>query len=131
MTRKGILFVISGPSGVGKGTVREALLKGRDDIQVSISASTRPPRSGEIDGVDYFFMDRDTFLKKVEEDQFLEWATVYSNLYGTPRDFVVNNLNNGCDVLLEIDIQGAMQVKQKMPEGVFIFISPPLSLIHI
>ncbi|MDI9479907.1 MAG: guanylate kinase [Syntrophomonadaceae bacterium] len=125
MTRKGILFVISGPSGVGKGTVREALLKGRDDIQVSISASTRPPRSGEIDGVDYFFMDRDTFLKKVEEDQFLEWATVYSNLYGTPRDFVVNNLNNGCDVLLEIDIQGAMQVKQKMPEGVFIFISPP------
>lgn len=125
MTRKGILFVISGPSGVGKGTVREALLKGRDDIQVSISASTRPPRPGEIDGVDYFFIDRDTFLKQVEDDQFLEWASVYSNLYGTPRDFVVNNLNNGRDVLLEIDIQGALQVKRKMPEGVFIFISPP------
>jgi guanylate kinase len=125
MTRKGILFVISGPSGVGKGTVREALLEGRDDIQVSISASTRPPRSGEIDGRDYFFIDRDTFLKQVEDDQFLEWASVYSNLYGTPREFVVNNLSNGRDVLLEIDIQGALQVKRKMPEGVFIFISPP------
>lgn len=125
MTRKGILFVISGPSGVGKGTVREALLEGRDDIQVSISASTRPPRAGEIEGVDYFFIDRDTFLKKVEDDQFLEWASVYSNLYGTPREFVVDNLSNGRDVLLEIDIQGALQVKRKMPEGVFIFISPP------
>ena len=125
MTRKGILFVISGPSGVGKGTIREALLEGRDDIQVSISASTRPPRPGEIDGVDYFFIDRDTFLKQVEDDQLLEWASVYSNLYGTPREFVVNNLSNGRDVLLEIDIQGALQVKRKMPEGVFIFISPP------
>jgi guanylate kinase len=125
MTRKGILFVISGPSGVGKGTVREALLEGRDDIQVSISATTRPPRKGEVDGVDYFFMDRETFLKKVEEGLFLEWANVYSNLYGTPRDFVLNHLNNGQDVLLEIDIQGALQVKEKMPEGVFIFLSPP------
>lgn len=125
MTRKGILFVISGPSGVGKGTVREALLEGRDDIQVSISATTRPPRTGEIDGVHYFFIDRDTFLKKVDDDQFLEWANVYSNLYGTPRDFVLNHLNNGRDVLLEIDIQGALQVKQRMPDGVFIFLSPP------
>ena len=119
------MFVISGTSGVGKGTIREALIEGRDDIHVSISASTRPPRPGEIDGVDYFFIDRDTFLKQVEDDQLLEWASVYSNLYGTPRDFVVNNLCNGRDVLLEIDIQGALQVKRKMPEGVFIFISPP------
>ncbi len=125
MTRKGILFVISGPSGVGKGTVREALLEGRDDIQVSISATTRPPRTGEVDGVDYFFMDRDAFLEKAENDQFLEWSNVYSNLYGTPQDFVLNHLNNGRDVLLEIDIQGALQVKQKMPDGVFIFIAPP------
>lgn len=125
MTRKGILFVISGPSGVGKGTVREALLKGRDDIQVSVSATTRTPRPGEIDGVHYFFIDRESFLKRVEDDQFLEWATVYSNLYGTPQDFVLKHLNNGRDVLLEIDIQGALQVKQKMPAGVFIFLSPP------
>ena len=125
MTRKGILFVISGPSGVGKGTVRESLLKGRDDIEVSVSATTRPPRPGEIDGVDYFFIDRETFMKRVKENQFLEWANVYSNYYGTPREFVLNHLKNGRDVLLEIDIQGALQVKQKMPEGVFIFLSPP------
>lgn len=125
MTRKGILFVVSGPSGVGKGTVRQMLLQDRDDILVSISATTRPPRPGEKDGQHYFFLDRDTFVKKIENDQFLEWATVYSNLYGTPREFVCDNLNQGRDILLEIDIQGAMQVKQKMPEGVFIFLSPP------
>lgn len=125
MTRKGILFVISGPSGVGKGTVREALLGGRDDIQVSISATTRPARPGEVEGEHYFFIDRESFLKRVESDRFLEWAKVYSNLYGTPRDFVMDNLNRGRDVLLEIDIQGALQVKQRMPEGVFIFLSPP------
>lgn len=125
VTRKGILFVISGPSGVGKGTVTEALLKGRDDIQISISATTRKPRVGERDGVDYFFLDRSTFRQRIEQDEFLEWAEVFSNLYGTPRGFVLENLQNGKDVWLEIDIQGALQIKQTMPEGVFIFIAPP------
>ncbi len=125
MSRRGILFVLSGPSGVGKGTIRENLLADRNDIQVSISATTRTARIDELDGVDYFFMDKASFLLKQSRGEFLESATVYSNMYGTPRDFVESNLLKGRDVLLEIDIQGAMQVKEKMPEGVFIFISPP------
>lgn len=125
MTRKGILFVISGPSGVGKGTVTKALIAKNKNLKVSISATTRPPREGEIDGKDYFFISREKFQQLIEEDQFLEWANVYSNLYGTPKDFVQTNLNNNYDVLLEIDIQGALQVKQKMPDGVFIFLAPP------
>lgn len=124
MTRQGILFVISGPSGVGKGTIRENLVK-RIDVLESISATTRQARVGEEDGKDYFFLSREKFLQMVEEDQFLEWATVYTNLYGTPREFVIKCLENGQDVLLEIDIQGALQIKKKMPEGVFIFIAPP------
>ncbi|SHH12891.1 guanylate kinase [Thermosyntropha lipolytica DSM 11003] len=125
MKRKGILFVISGPSGVGKGTIREALLEKISDIEVSISATTRPPRPGEVHGKDYFFLSGEEFKKMIAEDKFLEWANVYQNFYGTPRDFVIKNLEQGKDVLLEIDIQGAMQVKNKMPEGVFIFIYPP------
>lgn len=125
MKRRGILFVISGPSGVGKGTIREALLKRMHDIKVSVSATTRLPREGEIDGKDYFFLSHDEFKKMIDEDKFLEWANVYQNFYGTPRDFVLKNLEQGQDVLLEIDIQGALQVKNKMPEGVFIFIYPP------
>lgn len=125
MIRNGILFVISGPSGVGKGTITEALLKRNTNLKVSISATTRPPREGEIDGKDYFFISRDRFKQLIEEDEFLEWANVYSNMYGTPRQFVQNNLDNRSDVLLEIDIQGALQVKEKMPDGVFIFIAPP------
>ncbi|MGI5879748.1 MAG: guanylate kinase [Syntrophomonadaceae bacterium] len=125
MSRRGILFVLSGPSGVGKGTIREKLLADRNDIQVSISATTRTPRIDELDGVDYFFMDKSSFVLKQSRGDFLESATVYSNMYGTPRDFVVSNLLKGQDVFLEIDIQGALQVKEKMPEGVFIFISPP------
>ncbi|MDD3852079.1 MAG: guanylate kinase [Syntrophomonadaceae bacterium] len=125
MSRKGILFVLSGPSGVGKGTIREKLLADRSDIQVSISATTRPPRVDELNGVHYFFMDEASFILKQTRGEFLESAKVYSNMYGTPRNFVVANLINGKDVLLEIDIQGALQVKEKMPEGIFIFISPP------
>lgn len=125
MSRQGILFVISGPSGVGKGTLREALLKKMPNLKDSISATTRPPRIGEVDGRDYFFLSRDKFQQLIDQDEFLEWATVYSNMYGTPEKFVQNNLNNGIDVLLEIDIQGALQVKAKKPDGIFIFIAPP------
>lgn len=125
MIRNGILFVISGPSGVGKGTVTEALIKRNKNLKVSISATTRPPREGEIDGKNYFFISPERFQKLIEEDEFLEWANVYSNMYGTPREFVQNNLDNRYDVLLEIDIQGALQVKEKMPNGVFIFLAPP------
>lgn len=124
-TRKGILFVISGPSGVGKGTVRSKLMPLVKDIHVSVSATTRPPRQGEIEGQDYFFTEPARFQQMIDNDELLEWALVYGNLYGTPKEYVTTMLSQGNDVLLEIDIQGALQVKEKMPEGVFIFIAPP------
>lgn len=117
--------MLSGPSGVGKGTVKESLLKTMDDICLSISATTRKPRSNEINGRDYFFVEANEFEAMIKDDMLLEWADVYTNRYGTPRDFVLETLNKGFDVLLEIDIQGALQVKNKMPEAVFIFLSPP------
>ena len=125
MTRRGILFVISGPSGVGKGTIRNALLPLVDELKVSISATTRKPRSSEGHAREYFFLTEDEFKELIDQGKFIEWANVYSNMYGTPREFVVKNLEQGQDVLLEIDIQGAFQVKKSMPEGVFIFIAPP------
>lgn len=125
MDRKGILFVISGPSGVGKGTIKDAVLEKIKDIKLSISVTTRAPRQGELDGREYFFASEEKFQDLLEKDQFLEWANVYSHKYGTPREYVMENLQNGQDVLIEIDIQGALQVKSKMPDGVFIFIAPP------
>ncbi len=125
MNRKGILFVISGPSGVGKGTLKESLLSKNPKLKNSISATTRPARIGEVDGKDYFFLSKDKFQELIDNDELLEWATVYSNMYGTPKKFVQENLENGVDVLLEIDIQGALQVKEKKPDGVFIFLAPP------
>ena len=125
MTRRGILFVISGPSGVGKGTIKKALLPRMDDLKDSISATTRKPRSSEVHAREYFFLTEDEFKELIDQGKFIEWANVYSNMYGTPREFVINNLEQGQDVLLEIDIQGALQVKKSMPEGVFIFIAPP------
>ncbi len=124
-TRTGILFVISGPSGVGKGTVRNAVMPLVDDLQMSISATTRAPRPGEVDGLDYFFVTPARFQQMIAGGELLEWAQVYGNLYGTPYEYVTSMLSQGRDVLLEIDIQGALQVKEKMPQGVFIFISPP------
>lgn len=93
MKRRGILFIISGPSGVGKGTIREALLKRMHDIKVSVSATTRPPRDGEIDGKDYFFLSREKFKQMIDEDKFLEWANVYQNFYGTPAILCLKTLN--------------------------------------
>lgn len=125
MSRTGILFVVSGPSGVGKGTIKDALLPRLTGIQLSISATTRLPREGEVDGKDYFFLSAEEFSAMADRGEFLEYAQVYTNMYGTPENYVQDNLSRGFDVLLEIDIQGAMQVKNKMPQGVFIFIEPP------
>lgn len=125
MTRKGILFIISGPSGVGKGTIKDVVLRKITNIRLSISATTRSPRSGESNGKDYYFVDKDQFLQLIDNDELLEWANVYNNMYGTPRQFVEKNLTRGQDVMLEIDIQGALQIKQRKPDGVFIFIAPP------
>ena len=122
---KGVLIVISGPSGAGKGTICKALLEKHKDIHLSVSATTRNPRQGEVHGINYYFLNKDEFLKKVEEDDFLEWAEVYGNCYGTPKSNVQELLDSGKDVILEIDIQGALKVKEKATDGVFIFILPP------
>ncbi|MFL0249915.1 guanylate kinase [Clostridium neuense] len=122
--KKGLLIVISGPSGAGKGTICKALLE-KQDLWISVSATTRKPRKGEIDGKSYFFLDVDEFKDRIENDGFLEYAEVYGNYYGTPKASVNEKINNGEDVILEIDIQGALKVKENYPEGVFIFILPP------
>lgn len=125
MNNKGILLVISGPSGAGKGTLCQALLKKDKSMQLSISATTRPPRPGEVDGVHYHFLAKDTFQQMIKKDQLLEWAEVYGNYYGTPYKFVCDMQEQGRDVILEIDTQGALQVKEKFPEAVLVFIAPP------
>ncbi|KRE96490.1 guanylate kinase [Paenibacillus sp. Soil766] len=122
---RGILIVLSGPSGVGKGTVCAALRKVSPDIVYSVSATTRSPRQGEVDGVNYFFKTREQFQQLIETDEVLEWAEYVGNFYGTPRRFVEETLRSGHDVILEIEVQGALQVKQKFDEGVFIFLLPP------
>jgi len=125
MRTKGLLIVVSGPSGAGKGTICKELLNRRDDINISVSATTRQPRAGEEHGINYFFTPREEFEKGIGEGDFLEHAVVYDNLYGTPKGYVMDKINAGEDVLLEIDIQGALQVKERYPQGVFIFILPP------
>lgn len=123
--RKGNLIVISGPSAAGKGTICKQLLDSYTAIAYSVSATTRQPREGEIDGVNYWFTSREDFQQMIDEGRLLEWAEVYGNYYGTPLDKVQETLAGGKDVLLEIDTQGAMKVKSKFPEGVYIFILPP------
>ena len=122
---KGLLIVVSGPSGAGKGTICKQLLKQNEDINLSISATTRKPRAGEIEGKNYFFIDSEVFEKMIKDGDFLEHAYVYGNYYGTPKKYVLDKLNEGKDILLEIDIQGALKVKEIYPDGVFIFILPP------
>lgn len=124
MLSKGQLIVISGPSGAGKGTVCKALLE-KNDFWVSVSATTRCPRNAEIEGVNYYFIPKDEFLKKIASEDFLEYAEVYGNYYGTPKSEVLKVLDLGRDVILEIDIQGALKVKKAYPNGLFIFILPP------
>ncbi|MBA4547517.1 guanylate kinase [Thermoactinomyces intermedius] len=122
---EGLLVVISGPSGVGKGTVCKALREMMPELTYSISATTRSPREGEVDGVNYFFKSVQEFEKMIEEDELIEWAQYVGNYYGTPRRFVEEMLAKGQDVVLEIEVQGAMQVKEKYPQGIFIFLVPP------
>jgi guanylate kinase len=121
---KGLLLVISGPSGAGKGTICKELVK-RDDFWLSVSATTRNPREGEVEGKNYYFLAKETFLERIEQKDFLEYAEVYGNYYGTPKSKVIEKLDAGIDVILEIDIQGALKVKETYPEGIFIFILPP------
>jgi guanylate kinase len=121
----GRLYVISGPSGAGKGTVVRGLLERRPDMVLSVSATTRPARPGERNGVHYLFIPRTEFAAKRERGEFLEWAEVYGNFYGTPRAPVENALATGRDVIAELDIQGAQSVKRAKPDAVLIFIEPP------
>ncbi|MDD4003108.1 MAG: guanylate kinase [Clostridia bacterium] len=130
MADKGHLIIISGPSGVGKGTVCDRLLKQRKSIVKSVSVTTRKPRIGEVDGVDYFFKSKRQYDELKEKGGFLETFSIYDNYYGTPAEFVEKNINSGKSVLLEIDVQGALAVKQKMPESKLIFLAPP-SIEHL
>lgn len=122
---KGILFVLSGPSGVGKGTVRKALFEQDTDLRYSISMTTRNKRPGETEGIDYFYKSREEFEELIEQNQLLEYAKYVNNYYGTPRKYVEETLEAGKDVFLEIEVQGALQVRENFPEGVFIFLFPP------
>ena len=123
--RKGCLVVVSGPSGAGKGTICSAFLERASGIAYSVSATTRSPRRGEVDGRDYYFVDEESFKKMIDGDELLEWAEVYGNYYGTPLKKIQDKIAEGKDILLEIDTQGAMQVKKRFPNGVFVFILPP------
>lgn len=125
VTPKGVLLVVSGPSGAGKGTICQLLREQLPDLGYSISVTTRQPRVGEVDGVNYFFKTVPQVKEMIARGELLEYAEVYGNYYGTPRKYVEDLLNAGQDVLLEIDIQGALQIKERFPEGVFVFIVPP------
>lgn len=127
---EGLLIVLSGPSGVGKGTVCKALRKRMSGLVYSVSATTRAPRQGEVDGTNYFFTTRQQFQTLIEQNQMLEWAEYVGHYYGTPRKFVEDSIRAGKDVILEIEVQGALKVREKFPQGIFIFLLPP-SLIEL
>ncbi|OPL08019.1 MAG: guanylate kinase [delta proteobacterium ML8_F1] len=125
MLRKGNLFVISGPSGAGKGTIIREVLKSTRDIKLSVSVTTRDSRRGETEGINYYFKSDEEFEKMISEEGFLEYAKVYDHYYGTPKEPVLKAVEQGENIILEIDIQGALQVKKSYPEAIFIFILPP------
>ena len=126
MAKRGMLIVLSGPSGVGKGTVRKAIFDSNDnDFQYSISMTTRQPRPGEKNGVDYYFVSKEEFEHEIQTGGMLEYAKYVDNYYGTPLKYVNETLDSGKDVFLEIEVNGAMQVRSKCPDGVFIFLTPP------
>jgi guanylate kinase len=124
--RKGLLLVVSGPAGVGKGTIDQSLILRNKDIRMSVSATTRAPRPGEIDGVNYFFKSDEEFQNMIDSGAFLEYMLVFdTHYYGTPKSFVEQELEEGRSVILEIDVKGAMRVKEAYPDAVLIFIAPP------
>lgn len=126
MKARGLLIVLSGPSGVGKGTVRKAIFDNyTNEFDYSVSMTTRPKREGEVEAVDYFFRTKEEFEQLIEEGGLLEYAEYVGNYYGTPLEYVNKTLDEGRDVFLEIEVQGALKVREKMPEGIFVFLSPP------
>lgn len=125
MQQRGLLVVISGPSGTGKGTVCKKLMSERDSVRYSVSATTRKPRQGEVEGQNYFFVSEGEFLDMLERDALIEWDKYCDNYYGTPKAFVDKCIEEGTDVILEITVEGALEIKQKYPDCVLIFILPP------
>ena len=125
MNKKGILIVVSGFSGAGKGTLMKEIMKQYDNYALSISATTRKPREGEVDGREYFFRTVDEFEKMIAQDEMIEYAKYVDNYYGTPRAYVERKLEEGKDVILEIEIQGALKVKEKFPDTLLMFVTPP------
>lgn len=125
MKSRGLLLVVSGPSGAGKGTICNALVGSHPEIFLSVSATTRKPREGEIEGKSYYFMQEEQFKEKIANGGFIEWACFCGNYYGTPKDKVEQLLEEGKNVILEIEVQGAMKVRSEYPEAVFIFVLPP------
>lgn len=127
--RQGVLIVISGFSGAGKGTVVKRLMA-EGNFALSISATTRSPREGEVDGREYFFLSKEEFKKRIEEERFLEWAEFSGNFYGTPKDYVLDQMKQGKDVILEIEAQGALQVKKQYPDaGLLFLVAPSMTLL--
>ena len=124
MKKEGKLIVVSGPSGAGKGTVLKELLENHEEFVCSVSATTRAPRVGDEDGVNYFFISKEQFLEQIDRNGFLEYAVYNNNFYGTPRSFVEEKLESGKNVILEIEVQGALQIKKLFPGAIFIFITP-------
>lgn len=125
LKKRGLLIVVSGPSGAGKGTICKKYLETNKNVKLSVSATTRSPRVGEIEGKSYYFKTKEEFENMIANYEFLEYAKIYDNYYGTPRKTIFEELNNGNDVILEIEMQGAKQIKCAYPEAVFVFILPP------
>ncbi|NLL22629.1 MAG: guanylate kinase [Tissierellia bacterium] len=125
LERKGLLFILSGPSGAGKGSMVKGIIERRDDIFLSISATCRSPRKGEVERGSYQFLSREEFEDNISRSEYLEWAEIYGNLYGTPKEPVFRALNEGRNIILEIDYQGALQIKRIYPDAIFVFVLPP------
>ncbi|MCI8505086.1 MAG: guanylate kinase [Lachnospiraceae bacterium] len=125
MNKRGLILVISGFSGVGKGTVVRRLMEAHENYALSVSVTTRPPREGEVHGKDYFFISEEEFSSMEAEGRLMEWAGYVGRHYGTPRDYVFKKLEEGKDMILEIEVQGALQIKEKYPEAILVFVAPP------